>query len=404
MTSLLVISCPASAALEDSYTTVDKDARKSDLHSLVLTLRRLETAHALSKELAEAVDHMDSDADLLGTRARLLSFLPDISRQTFIRERRNSLQPIRPAKEAPTTSSTTNSFSQILWLDPNTTYKPETELWLQTWNDSSEQDGVSGFNDFTADSRGLSIGLDRELTDKWLLGLSVGTDDSEIDSKAFGKDDIDTNRVGVGLSYASGRHSVSFSWQRDQAETDRVRILLLPTAKGIKRIRLLSEFDNTRDSSSIGYSTFFEPTHSSSISPFIRAAYGRVRTDDYNERGDSSLGLAVATDDQTQLLGTLGVTFSWFHFSESWSFAPSITVAMEYDFRSDFTTTLSRFTDTSDTFRTRGYELTETRWRASAAMTAFYRNRAYISLSYEADDKDDYHHDGVILALTVRVD
>ena len=71
MTSPLVISCPASAALEDSYTTVDKDARKSDLHRLVLTLRRLETAHALSKELAEAVDYMDSDADLLGTRARL---------------------------------------------------------------------------------------------------------------------------------------------------------------------------------------------------------------------------------------------------------------------------------------------------------------------------------------------
>jgi hypothetical protein len=216
MTCPLVASCPASVALEDSYTTVDKDARKSDLHSLVLTLRRLETAGALSKELAEVVDYMDSDADLLSTRTQLLSFLPDISRQTFIRERRNPLQPIRPAKGTPTTSTTADSFSQILWLDTTATYKPETELWLQTWHDSSEQDGVSGFNDFT--------------------------------------------------------------------------------------------------------------------------------------------------------------------------------------------TTLSRFSETSDTFRTRGYKLTETRWRASAAMTAFYRNRAYISLSYEADAKDDYRHDGVILQLTVRVD
>jgi len=45
MMPLLVIACPASAVLEDSYTTGDKEARKNDPHNLVLTLRRPETAN-----------------------------------------------------------------------------------------------------------------------------------------------------------------------------------------------------------------------------------------------------------------------------------------------------------------------------------------------------------------------
>lgn len=402
---IATMAVPAWSALEDSLIDAGQNQRTADLERLVRTIRTLQARGALSGELSDLVNNLDSTTDVSRLRARLLNLLPDVSRQTYHRERRAVFATKQiQFRSTPTQSTPGNSWGNVLWLDTSQTYQPATNLWLQSWTDTTEQDGVTGFDDFEADTTGYAIGIDRELTQNWSLSLSLGTETTDIDSSIFGEDEVDSHRATVGLNYTRGRHFFGLSWQQTRADTDRLRVLFVPTLSGFRRLSLNSDFDTKRDGAQISYSTYFEPTTFFTVTPFVTASYSQLDTDDYTERGGDTLSLNVETDTESQLFGTAGVSLSWLKFGETWSFSPSVTAAVEHDFESDVTTTTSRFLGTDARFVTTGHDLTETRWRIAASMSALYRDRASFSLSYETNRKDDYSYEGVILALQVRVD
>ena len=402
--TLIFYPLTVSADLEDSFNNA-RDPRNPDLQRLVRSIRDLQSRGALPPELADLVSRLDSTSDVIALRQRLIALLPDVARQDFHKDRR---QPIRATRiqnqnqnrgQPPTPAS---NWGGVLWLDSNADLAPRTDVWVQTWsNDSEQEDDIF---EYTADSTGWTFGIDRELTDRWLLSASVGSEDADIDSSIFGRDEVDSQSASVSLSYIQGRHSFSFGWLRTDAETDRVRVLFVPTDGGIRRFPLQSDFDTQQDAVQITYGTYFTVSESFSIAPFLSASYAWLETDDYVERGGDSLSLIVETGGEEQILGSAGVTFSWQHIGNTWSFAPALTALVEHDCKSEITTTLSRFTGTDARFVTTGHDLSETRWRGAASVTALYRDRASFSLSYEAHVRDDYDYDGVILTAQIRVD
>ena len=406
--SLFILTLPISvqADLEDSLQN-PADPRQRDLAQLVQTIRSLQARDRLPPELADLVSRLDSTSDLLLLRNRLLALLPDVARQNFHRDRRTPLRTNSGFSRQNHNDSTQRSkpasnWGDLLWLDSDTNLAPRTDLWVQTWANDSEQE--DDFFEYSADSKGWLLGIDQELTERWLLSVSVGTEASEIDSSIFGRDDVDSQQASVGLTYAKDQHSVGLTWQRTDSETDRLRVLFVPTESGIRRFPLVSDFDTTRNSIQIAYSTYFEPSTTFAITPFVSASYAWLETDDYVERGGDALSLIVETDDEEQILGSLGVTLSWLRIGENWSFAPAITALVEHDFKSEITTTISRFTGTDSRFITTGHDISETRWRGGASLSAIFRDRASLTFAYEAHVRDDYEYDGVILSAQLRVD
>ena len=388
-----------SADLEDGINNAG-DPRAPDLQRLVRNIRDLQSRDALPPELADLVARLENTSDITLLRQRLLALLPDVARQGFHKDRR---QPFRQQRQPSTQpSNPASNWGDVFWLDADSNLNPRTDIWIQTWNNSSEQE--DDFFEYEADANGWTFGIDRELTDNWLLSASFGVENADIDSSIFGRDDVESESTGLSLTYLGDQHSLSFAWQHTDAETDRVRVLFVPSDGGIRRFALQSEFDTQQDVIQITYGTFFEPNPHFTLAPFISASYAWLETDDYVEQGGNSLSLEVETDDEEQILASLGVTLSWNQIGEIWSFAPALTALVEHDFKSEVTSTLSRFTGTQTRFVTTGYDLSETRWRGAASITALYRDRASFSLSYEAQVRDDYNYDGVILTANIRVD
>jgi hypothetical protein len=406
---LLLVSATTSlsawSALEDGLTSPGQNKRTADLEHLIRAIRSLQARGALSGELGEIVNDLDKMSDIAGLRAGLLNLLPDVTRQTYHRERRARFD-VKPNDFLPSSNQpiSGNSWGNVFWLDTSQTYQPATNLWLQSWNDTTEQDGVTGFNDFKADTTGYAIGIDRELTASWSLSLSLGEEVTNIDASIFGEDEVDSHRATIGLNYRRGRHFFGANWQQTRSETDRIRMLVVPTRTGFRRIVLNSDFDTKRDGTQISYATYFEPSSSFMITPFVTANYSQQDTDDYTERGSGKLSLSVTSDTASQFFGTAGLALSWLHFGETWSFSPSVTAVVEHDFDSDTTITTSQFQATNTHLVTTGQDLAATRWRAAASISLLYRDLAGFSLSYETDRKDNYSYEGVILTLQVRID
>lgn len=392
---------PAYSALEDALR--EGAERNTDLERLVRTLRRLQNSDLVDGELNDLISRLDT-TPLPVLRDRLLRLLPAVSRDALHKERRTPLQNRHHEQANPGESPNLNAWGDQIWFDAESTHTPSTSLYLQTWNNHSEQDGVLNFDDFQADSSGYMLGIERSVASNWFVGFGVGIEQTDIDSSIFGADEVDAHHLSAIAGYAAGRHWVSLSWRQGTYQTDRVRVLFVPNAGALRTLNLSSNFDTVRTDIEVGYAAYFEPSLFFSISPFVTAGWGRLDTENYTERGGGAFNLNVDTAAEDQFFGSAGVTVSRFYPRETISFTPALTAAIEHDFNSEVITTVSRFRGTSDRFLTTGNELSETRWRMAASVTVAYRDRAQLALSYEAHRKDDYHYDGVILTLQLDLD
>ena len=394
----------SSAAMFDKSLDGAKDPR-GNLRRLVDNLGDIQGTHRPDGNLSQVVGVLTADDNPVNVRDGLRNLLPEVGRHTALRERKGPYRAFRPTHRSTTpTPAPRSSWSTVKWLTTGEeSYRGSTQIWVQTWVDDATQDDAESLNGFDSNGRGFTLGIDQSLTPKLSLSLTVGAAEGNIDSNVFGEDDLDSDDYSIYLNYAMGKHNVSLGLSRALNETERDRIIIVSTPDGPRVFPLQSEFDSEQQAVSFAYSSSFEGADNLSISPFLGVTYAKLSTDDYIERGGGDLNLSVVTDDESQLLGGLGVTFSWALFGKRWLLSPSISAAVEHDFKSDSTTTFSHFRDTPIRFTTQGYDIERTRWRFGAGIGALFGENVNLNLSYQGHRKGDYTYDSVILSLQLNV-
>ena len=397
---ILCVSANAGAVLEDSIPQAPDP--KDNVRRLVELLRDIERRGG---DPGGIVADLDRNQNLQQVASSLRSILPDVARLHALRERVSPL-PSSMRHRSPTESRSEaiqSSFSPVLWLDSQATYQPNTYFWLQAFSDDAEQDDSDGINGFKSDSRGFTLGFDRELTERWTAGISMTRASGTIESDVFGEDDTTTQSFDLSLSYQRGQHSWNFDVTHSSGDVDRERFMFINTGTEIRRFRLLSDIDTDQTGLSLGYSSFFTRDSGFAVSPFASLRYATLKTDDYQERGINNVSLDVQTDDEEQLVGTIGLSASWGIFGDQWIWSPYVNAAVDHDFKAEVTVTRSRINQSDLRFITEGYDIEETRFRFGAGLSAMWGESLSLSLGYEGHRKGDYHYDGVILNLQTKL-
>lgn len=409
----------ASASAEISNSLATQNGNQANLQRLVSALS--DARNSDGGELAAVYDRLNApDADLRQVVNALRTLLPEVTRQKHKIER--SLHPHHAVGRAARPSIAANKillqnatrsgigpmYGSVFPLNamPSTTSnqnpEPSFSLWMQVWGDNGSQKDTDNLNGFDAQARGVSLGLDHGFTSAWTVSVALGTLCSDIDSDEFGKDEEDGIEFTTGVYYASVNHNISINAGYVRSQTDRRRVIIVNPGAGPRRLALDSDLDSSQIILGTNYAYGYTPTPNLLISPYISLSWSKVDTDDYNEVGAGSLSLDVSTDDQAQLVGSLGLDAMWLIDRGLWTWSPSIGLAFTEVFKSERLETFSRFRGHNRGFRTQGLSDEKSIWSYQAGLSATHTSGFSASLTYSGHNQSDYLYDALALTLQTQ--
>ena len=400
---LLSTHCAGVYADIDTSVAAERD-RHRNLAKLLTALRQARVSDR--DQLANVYDRLNSSEVAAGEVVRTLrSMLPDVTRLGFVRQRASqaSQLPALSGGRNEGLSSDKPALTYFNYLDEESGGSDGGRgWWLQAWGEDARQDDADGFDGFDARFSSVSAGLYYEISPVLAASISVGLFEGNVDSRAFGEDEQEGNEYSVSLSYNRGAHSVNVGASYGPMQIDRLRVILVNSDGGPSRIPVWSQFDTEQASLSLGYAHSLTLGDSVLISPTAGLSYAQLRTDDYTERGGGSLSLSVQTEDEVQVVGSVGLDVSWFVQAGAWSVLPSMRIGFEQDFRADPTRTSATFRGHSFGFDTEGYEVERDRWRASIGLQMQHANGVAVGVSYVGHRLGDYQYDALVVSLQGR--
>ena len=406
----LLVTAPGHADIDAA--AADAVVGQQNLQRLVTTLRALADRGVLTGSLQSIADQLDASSQPAAVRAALRTLLPEVARSHFLREnRRTRANPQRRhgggLRFLDTAAASRDRLTWASTAAPPASerrHRATTDVWLQGWTDEASQDDEDGLDGFDATSRGLKVGFDRSLSERWSAGLSLGRFDNEIDSDRLGQDDQDGDEIAASVFYSWGVHGLAFNYSYARLDTQRSRAVVVDTEAGLRRFLLNSDIDADQQIANLGYSAYLRRDGDWSFSPFASLTYANLATDDYQEFGPGdTLALTVTTKDEEQLIAAAGVSVSFEYFTDNWAIVPSVTLSFEHDLRADPTIATSTFRDTPLSFDTVGFEIEESRWQYALGLTFLHRDGFGIGLTYDGHRKDNYASDAAILSLQIRL-
>ena len=387
----------------DTIVAAERDHR-GNLARLVTALRQAQVSD--KGELANVYGRLNaSEVSSRDVVRGLRSLLPDVTRLGFVRQRASQAGQVPALSGGRNEKSRTKlpAFSYFNDLDETSDERDGARgWWLQGWGEEARQEDADGFDGFDARFSGVSAGLHYEISPVLTASFSAGLFEGTVDSRGLGEDEQDGDDYSLSLTYSRGAHAVNLAASYEPMQIDRLRVILVNTGGGPRRIPLRSQFDAEQASLSAGYTHSFILGDSLLVSSTAGLSYAQLRTEDYTEVGGGSLSLSVQTEDEVQVVGSVGLDVSWFAQVGAWSLLPSVGVAFDHDFRADPTQTSATFRGHSVRFGTEGYDVEQDRWRASMGLQMQHANGLGVGLSYIGYRRDDYRYNALVISMHGR--
>ncbi len=190
-------------------------------------------------------------------------------------------------------------------------------LWMQALYNHTKQDATSTSDGFKANSRGLAIGVDKEVTDTTVLGIGYGYMNTDVDS--YGRDlEVDGHNFFVYGKYQPSKWYVSSVLNYNYS-----RYTEKKTPLGIS---LRSEYDVN----SYGAQLMTGYDMDNGITPEVGLRYLVVDADSYNDGMQH-----VRSDKDDVLTAVAGIKYSTDIKSDGIVFKPTARLAATYDVVSD---------------------------------------------------------------------
>ena len=279
-------------------------------------------------------------------------------------------------------------------------------IWLQTWQRDIDQDDQNLLDQFESEEKGVAAGISFDLAKDTSIDISLSRAEADTNSFAFGTDDQSIKDINLTLFQYINDHGISISAGYGEIDTKRDRRIINFNNPSQPRIRLLSDFDTQIMSFGLQYSYYItsdNPLNTWMLSPTIGINYNQLTTDNYIEFGPNNEQLSVSTEDEEQVIGNAGLTFSWAHFRGDWMISPSITTAFEHDFKVDPTSTEAIVRDVPIRFSNEGYDIEDNRFLYGAAINFSHLESLSFGVVFQAQKKDDYSYKTIMLNLQLDI-
>lgn len=173
-------------------------------------------------------------------------------------------------------------------------------LWIKPFASRMRQGTASNVAGYEADVLGLTLGTDRQLTDRSVLGLALSYANADVDSlsgTAPNNNKIDLYRL---LGYGSSEigESTYINWQLDFGNNSNRGRRQIPFAGVTAR----SSFDTLSAHAGIRLQKRLDISHRTTLLPSIGLDYTWLRDSAYTEKGAGALNLSVESERSEQTL------------------------------------------------------------------------------------------------------
>jgi outer membrane autotransporter protein len=204
-------------------------------------------------------------------------------------------------------------------------------FWVDGIGTWGEQDSISGAEGYDYNTSGTAFGLDHQLNDKWLIGISAGFSNTEVDSETGSTEtDIDTTNIGLYVTYEVPKWYVDAGFSYGMSDVDISR-------------RITGIGTNTGNTESDAYSLYAIGGYHFGerpwiFTPIVGLSWTRVETDGYNEAG--AMPQSIGEFESDTFNSHLGARLEYF-FDEG--LVGELRATWMHDFVDDDQTVAGRF-------------------------------------------------------------
>lgn len=262
----------------------------------------------------------------------------------------------------------------------------------------SDRDAEAGTAGSQATTYAGQIGLDYQINDRWLMGLSFGYGEGEIEMHDnlggdLGENDTDTVRVGPYVGFADGPWSIDASLTVGFHGNDATR------RNPGTGDTFTADYDSQDIAAYLGGAYAFD-VNGWTVGPHAGLQYVHTWVDDYQEAGPGG-ALSVDEAEFDSLRATVGLGVSRLFEVGSARLMPRAEVGYAHEFLDDDDLT-ARFVGGNNAFTLASATADEDSVYYGAGVTALFDATTSLDLSYYGETSGDQQTDAIRLTLRLE--
>ena len=265
--------------------------------------------------------------------------------------------------------------------------------WLRPFGSTADQDNrkdadggpIDGFDAITT---GIAAGIDGMVSERTRLGVSFTYSNTDVDGDGIQDDktEIDAYQFTLYGDYSTDKFYIEgmLGYAFNDVETSR------KINFGGLNLVARGSYDADQYTARIGGGIPLTKGRSV-FTPHAAFQYSHLDNETFTETGAGVLNLVVDPEDLEMAIAILGLKYQSSYDVKNGVLTPQIRTSVSYDLASDEADSVSRFTNSTTTFTTRGADIAEFGGNVGTGLTfTTVDGRWDLSADYDADIKADY--------------
>ena len=277
------------------------------------------------------------------------------------------------------------ALSKATWLKP-----------FGSWVKQNAKGDVAGYD---ADTGGIALGIDAEVSDGMRLGTSFAYSTTKVTGKGEGKSKTDVK---------SYQWTVYADHTTDDFYVEGMLGYAVNSSKSSRRLTFgglnrtaKGDYDSTQYMAGVGGGMPMQIKTDLFVTPMAGLSYTRVSSDSYTETGAGNLNLKVKPDDVDVLIASLGAKAHTHIKQGDGILVPSARAGLSYDFMADQATATGTYTGGGAAFKVKGMKAEKLAGNFGLGLA--YDDGAWsVGANYDAEVKSGYTGHSASLEARVK--
>ena len=268
-------------------------------------------------------------------------------------------------------------------------------VWAQGFGARAGQDSSSTAQGFDSRSAGFEMGIDKEISDLSMLGVSASYSNSTIDSNDRLKNtDVDSYQLNLYGAYELEDYLLSsvvgFTWNEYTSSRN------IPVAPAVAN----ADFSGQTYTAKIQGSTTRYLADNIYLTPKAGVTLAYNTVENYTETGAGTLNLNVDNDNSPFLEGNIGADIGKEFMTDAGTkITPKVSIGYGYDFIADNQSTTSSFIGQTPIFKSQGAEVEKSSLNLGAGVNIYQKNSVTLSADYDYKYKSNYQSNSGVLRV-----
>ena len=271
--------------------------------------------------------------------------------------------------------------------------------WLKPFGSWVRQDAKGDVAGYDADTGGIALGIDAEVTDGVRLGTSFAYSTTNVTGKGEGKSKTDVK---------SYQWTVYADHTADDFYVEGMLGYAVNSSKSSRRLTFgglnrtaKGDYDSTQYMAGVSGGMPMQIKTDVFVTPTAGLSYTRVSSDSYTETGAGNLNLKVNPDGVDVLIASLGAKAHTHIKQGDGIFVPSARVGLSYDFMADQATATGTYTGGGAAFKVKGMKAEKLAGNFGLGLA--YDDGAWsVGANYDAEVKSGYTGHSASLEARVK--